>query len=76
MTLASIKKFYRQNIIYHFGVHIALTIDNDIQLNSKAFRLLYDQVGTTVHFISVTHPESNGPVERTIRIILFDIFNS
>lgn len=67
------QKFYWQNMICRFGVPRSLTIDNETQFDSKTFRCFCSKVGTTIHFASVRHPESNGLVESANGIILLGI---
>jgi transposase InsO family protein len=73
ITLATIQKFFWQNIISRFGVPKSIIVDNDTQFDSEAFRAFCSQVGTNLHFASVGHPESNGLVERANGIILLGI---
>jgi transposase InsO family protein len=54
----------------------SITVDNDTQFDSKAFRAFCNQVGTNIHFASVRHLESNGLVERANGIILLEITKS
>jgi hypothetical protein len=51
ITSTMIQKFYWQHIIYCFGVSKYLTVDNDTQFDSKAFRTICSQVGTNIHFL-------------------------
>jgi transposase InsO family protein len=76
IILATIQKFYQQNIICRFRVPKALTVNNGTQFDSEAFRSLCNQVGTNIYFASVRHPKSNGLVERANGIILLGIMRS
>jgi transposase InsO family protein len=51
----------------------AITVDNGTQFDAEAFKDLCDQIGTKIHFASVSHPESNGLVERANGIIMTGI---
>jgi transposase InsO family protein len=73
ITSTTIQKFFWQNIICHFGVPKAITVDNGAQFDSKTFKTFCDQIGTKIHFASVRHPESNGLVERANRVIITGI---
>jgi hypothetical protein len=61
--LATVQKFFWQNVICRFGVPKTITVHNEAQFDSEAFKTSYDQIGTKIHFTSVRHPESNGMVE-------------
>ena len=54
----------------------AIIVDNGAQFNSETFKTFCDQIGTKINFASVTHPESNGLVERANRIIITKIMKS
>jgi hypothetical protein len=56
ITLATIQKFFWQNIIFRFKVLKSITLGNDTQFDSEAFRAFCNQVGTNIHFSSVGHP--------------------
>jgi hypothetical protein len=73
LTSASIKRFFWPNIIYHFGVSKKITVVNVKYFNSDLFKEFYRQVGTTVAFTSVYHPQSNGAVERANSLIFTSI---
>jgi hypothetical protein len=73
ITSATIQKFFWQNIICRFVVPKSITVDNDTQLYSEAFKAFCGQVGTSIHFASIRHLESNGLVERANGIILLGI---
>jgi hypothetical protein len=79
ITSATVQMFFWQNIVYHFGVPKAITVDNGTQFDAKTFKTFCDQIGTKIHFTSVRHPESNGLVEREngfiITGIMMSIFN-
>jgi transposase InsO family protein len=64
ITLATVQKFFWQNIVCRFGVPKAITVDNGTQFDAETFKVFCDRIGTRIHFASVRHPESNGLVER------------
>jgi transposase InsO family protein len=51
----------------------AITMDNGTQFDAEAFKDFCDQIGIKILFASVTHPESNGLVERANGIIMTGI---
>jgi transposase InsO family protein len=54
----------------------AIILDNGAQFDSETFKNLCDQIGTSIHFASVRHLESNGLVERANGVILIGIMRS
>jgi hypothetical protein len=73
ITLATVLKFFWQNIVCRFGVPKAITVDNGTQFDAETFKVFCDQIGTRIHFASVRHLESNGLVERASGIIMTGI---
>jgi transposase InsO family protein len=73
ITLVTVQKFFWQNIVCHFGVPKAITVDNGTHFDAEAFKEFCEQIGTKIHFASVRHPESNGLVERANGIIMTGI---
>jgi hypothetical protein len=63
VSSATIKKFFKQNTICHYGVLCHITVNNAM------FKDFCHQVRTKVVFASVYHPESNGVVERANTLI-------
>jgi ribonuclease HI len=70
ITSATVQKFFWQNIVCHFGVLKAITVNNGAQFDAEAFKDFCDQIGTKIHFASVRHPKSNGLVEKANGIIM------
>jgi transposase InsO family protein len=73
VTSVTVQIFFWQNIICHFGVPKAITVDNGTQFDAETFKDFCDQIGTKIHFASVRHQESNGLVERANDIIMTGI---
>jgi transposase InsO family protein len=73
ITLATVQKFFWENIGCRFCVSKAITVDNGTQFDAKTFKDFYDRIGTKIHFASVRHTESNGLVERANEIIMTGI---
>jgi hypothetical protein len=75
VSSASIKKFFWQNIICHYGVPWHMTNDNTKYFDNVMFKDFYHQIGTKVAFASVYHPKNNGAVERANGLIFDTIKN-
>ena len=73
ITAAAVQRFFWQNIICRFGVPREITVDNGKQFDNSAFREFCYQIGTTIAFASVYHPQSNGVVERANALIFMSI---
>jgi hypothetical protein len=69
MSSASIKKFFWQNIICHYGVPQHITVDNVKYFDNVMFEDFCQQIGMNVAFTSVYHPRSNGAVKRANSLI-------
>jgi hypothetical protein len=76
ITLATVQKFFWQNIVCRFGVPKVITVDNGTQFDVEMFKAFCDQIGTKIHFALVRHPKSNQLVERANRIIITGIMKS
>jgi hypothetical protein len=76
ITLATVQKFFWQNIVCQFGVPKAITVDNKTQFDAEMFKTFCDKITTKIHFASVRHPESNGLVEQANGIIIIGIMKS
>ena len=64
ITAAAAQRFTWKNIICRYGVPRNIVTDNGTQFDSESFRAFCNDLGITVCFASVGHPESNGAVER------------
>jgi hypothetical protein len=73
ITLATIQKFFWQNIVCRFGVPYEVTVDNGKQFDSADFKDFCTYLGTKLCFASVYHPRSNGAVERANGVIFAGI---
>ena len=58
------------DIIHHFGVPNSIIIDNGTQFTSKKFLRFYDEYHIWVDWAAITHPRTNGQVERANSIVL------
>ena len=69
ITSDTLTNFLWQRVIYHFGVPSYITVDNVKQFNCTEFRNFCSELGITLAFASVNHPESNRVVERANGLI-------
>ncbi|CAA0809043.1 Unknown protein, partial [Striga hermonthica] len=70
ITEEKVIKFLYNNICCRFGVPKVLISDNGTQFNGKRIRAWCEDMRIEQHFASVAHPQANGQVEVTNRIIL------
>jgi transposase InsO family protein len=73
ITLATVQKFFWQNIVCRFGMPKAIIVDNGTRFDVKTFKDFCDRIGIKIHFASVRHTKSNGLVERANGIIMTGI---
>jgi hypothetical protein len=52
ITSVTVQKIFWQNIVCHFGVPKAITVDNGTQFDAEAFKEFCEQIGTKIHFAS------------------------
>ena len=64
------RKFLHRNIVTRFRVPYSITTDNGTQLTDVGFRQLVADLNIKHHFTSVEHPQTNGQVEATNKVIL------
>ena len=64
ITAAAAQRFIWKSIIYRYGVPRDIITDNGKQFDSTSFRAFCQNMGITICFASVGHPEANGAVER------------
>ena len=58
------------DIIHHFGVLNSIITDNGTQFTSRKFIRFYDEQHIQINWAAVTHPQTNGQVERTNGMLL------
>jgi transposase InsO family protein len=66
-------KILRQIIVYRFGVHFELTVDNIKKFDNQEFGEFCTSIGTRAIFALVYHPQSNRVMERENGKILIGI---
>ncbi|XP_022866142.1 uncharacterized protein K02A2.6-like [Olea europaea var. sylvestris] len=68
-----LRSFIWKSIICRFGIPRVLITDNGRQFDNPQFKNFYASNGIDHHLTSISHPQSNGLAEVTIRIILQDL---
>jgi hypothetical protein len=69
VSSASIRKFFRKNIICHYGVPRHITVDNAKYFGNAMFKDFCQLIGVKVAFVSVYHPQTNEAGERANGLI-------
>ena len=69
VTVKHVRRFIYNNIIVRFGVPHTLIMDNSKQFNCESVWAFCAAYGITSKYVSVSHPQANGQVERTNRTI-------
>ena len=64
ITTEAAKRFMMICVITRFGVRSRIITDNGKQFSGAKFQEFCDELGTKLCYASVTHPQSNGAVER------------
>ncbi|GAU47395.1 hypothetical protein TSUD_372840 [Trifolium subterraneum] len=65
-----ILRFFKKNVLARFGIPQVVVTDNGTQFTNKKFQEFLATIGTTQHFTSVEHPQTNGQAEAANRVIL------
>ncbi|GAU39237.1 hypothetical protein TSUD_396840 [Trifolium subterraneum] len=65
-----ILRFFKRNVLARFGIPRVVVTDNGTQFTNKKFQEFLATIGTTQHFTSVEHPQTNGQAETANRVIL------
>ncbi|CAJ2677123.1 unnamed protein product [Trifolium pratense] len=70
ITTFNVLRFFKRNILARFGIPQVVITDNGTQFTDKKVREFMAKIGTTQHFTSVEHPQTNGQAEAANRVIL------
>ncbi|GAU47343.1 hypothetical protein TSUD_302120 [Trifolium subterraneum] len=62
-----ILRFFKRNVLARFGIPQVVVTDNGTQFTNKKFQEFLAAIGTTQHFTSVEHPQTNGQAEAANR---------
>ena len=76
-SLERLARLYINEIVKLHGVSILIMSDRDPQFTSRFWLKLQKVFGTTLHFNTTFHPQTNGQSERTIQILedmLWDVY--
>lgn len=63
-TATAAMRFFHKNVVTRFGIPSRIITDNRTQFASGAFLDFYDNMGTTVCFAFVAHPQRNRQVKQ------------
>ncbi|GAU45070.1 hypothetical protein TSUD_85560 [Trifolium subterraneum] len=70
ISASNILRFFKRNVLARFGIPQVVVTDNGTQFTNKKFQEFLATIGTTQHFISVEHPQTNGQAEAANRVLL------
>lgn len=70
ITAKNVLRFFKRNILARFGVPTLVISDNGTQFTDQRFQDYLRNIGIKQSFTSVEHPQANGLVEATNRVIL------
>jgi transposase InsO family protein len=71
-TAAKVVEFIKE-IMYRFGVPNNIIMDNRTQFTMREFNDFCADSGIKINYASVSHPKSNGQVERSNGMILHSL---
>jgi transposase InsO family protein len=72
ITVAKVVEFIKE-IMYMFGVPNNIITDNGTQFTTKEFKDFWAVSGIKINHASLSHPQSNGQVERSNNMILLGL---
>ena len=70
ITEVRIQHFFWKEVIYRFGIPHTLITDNRKKFDNDKFKTFCAELGIKLIFTSVVHPQTNGQMEVTNRIIM------
>jgi hypothetical protein len=70
IAASGLKRYFWQNIIWHFEVPRKITVDNTKQFDCHILKNFCLQMGVKAAFTSVYHPQLNRAVERA-NVLMF-----
>ncbi|GAU51996.1 hypothetical protein TSUD_417990, partial [Trifolium subterraneum] len=60
ISASNILRFFKRDVLARFGIPQVVVTDNGTQFTNKKFQEFLAAIGTTQHFTSVEHPQTNG----------------
>ncbi|XP_055962190.1 pumilio homolog 2-like [Mercurialis annua] len=69
ITAARVEEFFKNEVIYRFGIPHTVIADNNKQFNYKRFKAFCKGLMINLKFTSVAYPQTNGTTEVTNRTI-------
>ncbi|GAU40531.1 hypothetical protein TSUD_366960 [Trifolium subterraneum] len=70
ISASNILRLFKRNVLARFRIPQVVVTDNGTQFTNKKFREFLATIGTTQHFTSVEHPQTNGQAEAANRVLL------
>ncbi|GAU48061.1 hypothetical protein TSUD_404890 [Trifolium subterraneum] len=70
ISASNILRFFKRDVLARFGIPQVVVTDNGTQFTNKKFQEFLAAIGTTQHFTSVEHPQTNGQDEAANRVLL------
>ncbi|GAU45570.1 hypothetical protein TSUD_27710 [Trifolium subterraneum] len=70
ISASNILRFFKRDVLARFGIPQVVVTDNGTQFTNKKFQEFLAAIGTTQHFTSVEHPQTNGQAETANRVLL------
>ncbi|GAU50817.1 hypothetical protein TSUD_410870, partial [Trifolium subterraneum] len=70
ISASNILRFFKRDVLARFGIPQVVVTDNGTQFTNKKFQEFLATIGTTQHFTSVEHPQTNGQAEAANRVLL------
>ncbi|GAU39457.1 hypothetical protein TSUD_290230 [Trifolium subterraneum] len=70
ISASNILRFFKRDVLARFGIPQVVVTDNGTQFTNKKFQEFLTSIGTTQHFTSVEHPQTNGQAEAANRVLL------
>ncbi|GAU39725.1 hypothetical protein TSUD_144910 [Trifolium subterraneum] len=67
---SNILRFFKRDVLARSGIPQVVVTDNGTQFTNKKFQEFLAAIGTTQHFTSVEHPQTNGQAEAANRVLL------
>ncbi|GAU48767.1 hypothetical protein TSUD_406100 [Trifolium subterraneum] len=67
ISASNILRFFKRDVLARFGIPQVVVTDNGTQFTNKKFQEFLAAIGTTQHFTSVEHPQTNGQAEAANR---------